>query len=103
MTNPQSKVFITGASGFVGRHVVSAFLSQTQHSLVLLENRKRICFDSEEPLKSQQYDKSRITIVQGNLFQVSKEDLSGVSIVIHLAGIVDYNDPVDPSAFFLVN
>ncbi len=68
------KILITGASGFLGRHVVAA-LQGTEHDLTLLSRTSREGFVTADVLDPSSLD----------------APFRGVDTVVHLAGLVDHH------------
>ncbi len=81
------KVFVTGATGFLGRHVLKR----------LLEEKHVVSILSRSPDKSSDLEKKGIKIVEGSLDDIDnwKDQLSGVDVVIHLAAPVTFWGPWD--------
>lgn len=72
------KVALTGATGFVGSHVLPQLLSAGHEVKVLVRNRKRLG------------DASKVTVVDGDLFDAGavRQLVRGVDAVVHLVGII---------------
>jgi nucleoside-diphosphate-sugar epimerase len=79
-------ILVTGATGFIGRHLVKHLLKNDYNLRVLVRNRKKAAdlFPKAE-------------IVKGDILseKTIQPALKGVGTVIHLAGLVSYSKPKD--------
>jgi nucleoside-diphosphate-sugar epimerase len=75
-------ILVTGATGFIGRHLVKDLLEKG-HSLALLTRKPE--------LARQLFPKARA--VKGDIQSIPEEACRGVSKVIHLAGAISYSLP----------
>ncbi len=100
----KTKVLVTGASGFIGSHLVERLVEERYSvkafirkggSDEVLENKK----DSIELLK-----KLKVEIIKGDLLDINslKEAIKGVNIVFHLAAIARPM-PIPDELYFKVN
>jgi nucleoside-diphosphate-sugar epimerase len=70
------KIFITGATGFVGKNIIEA-LSSKYHIYALVRDIAHVSFNN-----------SNINIIEGNLFNLGKAyEIENIDVVIHIAGI----------------
>lgn len=67
-------IFLTGATGFVGRHVLNDLLSKGFNVVALCRENNADLVKSE-----------KITWIKGSLGSVSEEDLKGSDVIIHIA------------------
>ncbi len=95
-------LFLTGATGFVGKHLLYFLLQTTEHKIVLpIRGRKGITAEErfEKEIKEfelfQACDLSRLTLVPKDIQHIDASDLSGVSCFIHCAASVKFNQPLD--------
>jgi len=68
------KLLITGSSGFIGKHLVSAFQEKYKLKIVYLQKKK-----------------------------VEALDLNGIQVIIHLAGKAHQMRKIDPKIYFEIN
>lgn len=75
------RIFVTGASGFLGRRVIRR-LSNENHTVLALTRKKE---------QAERFHELNITPVRGSLEKIRDwaEALSGVDIMIHLAALID--------------
>ena len=75
-----SKVFVTGATGFIGQHVCRALIAGGHETVGLVRNRSKIPEDLTDTMQW----------VEGDLAAFRREDfpLPPVDIVLHLAAVV---------------
>jgi nucleoside-diphosphate-sugar epimerase len=76
------KVFVTGASGFLGQYIVAQALRQGHEVIAMIRSRKKV-----EQLSWHHHEK--VQLVQADLRQKAKisEALKGADAVIHLAAV----------------
>jgi nucleoside-diphosphate-sugar epimerase len=84
---PKMKLFITGGTGFIGKHVVQELIQAGGHEIVVL-SRKQVISNSS------------VRFVQGEITDehVVKSSIKDTDAVIHLAGCKN-----DPEAFYATN
>ena len=70
------KIFVTGATGFIGRHLVNSLLERKQYLYILTRNPDRV------PLRW----KDRLSILKGDLSDTGFSLPDGTEIVFHCAG-----------------
>jgi len=82
--NATSRVFVTGATGFVGRYVVRELLarSHTVSALIRSPEKLQAVFPDLDP--------ARVQPVRGTLFDPAalRDGLSGCQAILHLVGII---------------
>lgn len=99
-------VFITGATGYVGKHLLRYFLSLTNRQIVVCIREKngvlgKTRFETEirdHPLFQDvliQKNLKSVRIIEKDVADLRKADLEGVSDVIHCAANVRFTDPLD--------
>jgi nucleoside-diphosphate-sugar epimerase len=76
-TDPPSKVLITGATGFIGSHVLKKFASTNYQILALRREHSHPCIN---------IDREPQWLVK-SLDQVDAEDLQDVKVLVHLASV----------------
>jgi len=86
-------VFLTGASGFIGRHVLQALLAGGHQVRALVRDPVRACF-AHHPC---------LLVLPGEMNTVSSSDLAGCDALIHLAAHGVVNGMNDWEACFRVN
>ncbi|MEW6418655.1 MAG: NAD-dependent epimerase/dehydratase family protein [Nitrospirota bacterium] len=87
------RVLITGASGFVGRHLCSRLIKQGSHVRALIRNLSKASFIADN-----------VEVVQGDVKDAMslKVALRGCQVVFHLASVLAHeNKPL--SEFYNVN
>lgn len=99
-------VFITGATGYVGKHLLRYFLSLTNRQIVVCIREKngvlgKTRFETEireHPLFQDiliQKNLKSVRIIEKDVADLRKADLEGVSDVIHCAANVRFTDPLE--------
>lgn len=86
------KIFLTGATGFVGSHLLEKLLQDGHQVFALVRSPSKVSIHSPN-----------LTIIKGDLnsaFAISDIDLENMNVVIHTAGIVHSYNSQD---FFEVN
>ena len=78
------KIFVTGGSGFIGKHLIRKL--QNEHELIIYENFSN---SSEEDFLN--LLKNNISLIKGDMtnFSLLKKSLMNVDLVIHLAAKID--------------
>ncbi|QRG68540.1 complex I NDUFA9 subunit family protein [Brevibacillus choshinensis] len=78
------KVFLTGATGFVGKGILAKLCEEGHHTVCLVRP------GSERKRQQTQAEKGEITYVNGDLFDQSSllKAMNGCEAVIHLVGII---------------
>ena len=76
--NDQPLIALTGGTGFVGPHVISAALNAGYRVRALARN----------PLKFQNFNNSNFTVIKGALGDNDDKFLSGADVVLHMAGLI---------------
>jgi UDP-glucose 4-epimerase len=93
-----SRILITGATGFVGRHLVPVLLSK-RHSITLAVRRPEACLSGW-----QNCDQLRLVTTGGiETSQNLREALEGVSTVVHLAALAHVHDVDNDRPFVAAN
>jgi nucleoside-diphosphate-sugar epimerase len=95
-------LFLTGATGFVGKHLLYSLLQTTKHTITIPIRAKRGSsseerFDKEirsSPLLKD-CDLSRISMISKDVEGIKAEDLSGIQCFIHCAAVVKFNQPLE--------
>jgi len=86
------KIFLTGATGFVGSHLLEKLLQEGHQVFALVRSPSKVSIHSPQ-----------LTLIKGELnspFALSEIDINTMDVVIHTAGIVhSYNEEV----FYEVN
>jgi len=99
-------VFITGVTGYVGKHLLRYFLSLTNRQIVVCIREKngvlgKTRFETEirdHPLFQDvliQKNLKSVRLIEKDVADLRKADLEGVSDVIHCAANVRFTDPLD--------
>ena len=96
-------IFLTGATGFVGKHLLYYILKTTQDISVTIPVREKKGYSSHERFTKEFIqaelfkgcDMSRITMITKDIETIEKEDVSGVSCFVHCAASVQFNKPLD--------
>jgi nucleoside-diphosphate-sugar epimerase len=99
-------VFITGVTGYVGKHLLYFFLKSTERKIVVcIRNKKGNAARDRFQEEIQEHPLFQETVVKSNLKQVSlvekdvnelqPSDLSGCSDVIHCAANVRFTSPME--------
>ena len=93
-------IFLTGATGFVGKHLLYYILKDTDFTVTIPVRQKKLTSQErfqkefvEAPL-FKGLDLSRITCIDRDISNIVQEDLSG-SCFIHCAAVVKFNQPLD--------
>ncbi len=93
-----NRILITGATGFVGRHLVPVLLSRN-HSVTLAARRPEACLSGW-----QNCDQVRLVTTGGiETSQNLREALEGVSTVVHLAALAHVHDVDNDRPFVAAN
>lgn len=87
-----SKVLVTGATGFVGSHLVDQLLAQGQEVRVFVRS----------PSKLPEEQRAKVEVVQGELLDPPSlaQALQGIDVVYHIAGLIQ---AVQRGEFFRTN
>lgn len=94
-----ARILITGATGFLGRHLVSHLLCSTEEQLTLAVRSKRDC-------PSHWQGDQRVKLVETGPLQTSEnlaDALHGATSVLHLAGLAHVAGSPDPTLFAQTN
>jgi nucleoside-diphosphate-sugar epimerase len=78
----QKKVFITGVTGFVGRHMAGYFYSNGYEVYGLVRNKRKL-EEAEIPF---------VIPVEGDLDNVPDDSLKGIQYFVHVAGVISAKD-----------
>jgi nucleoside-diphosphate-sugar epimerase len=95
-------LFLTGATGFVGKHLLY-YLLQTTNYPITIPIRGKKGQSSEERFDAEitsfsmfkGLDMSRVTMISKDIESIEAQDLSGISCFIHCAAIVKFNQPLE--------
>lgn len=95
-------IFLTGATGYVGKHLLYYLLEKTSYS-VIIPIRGKKGQSSEERFEKeivkvpmfQTKDLSRITMISKDIESIEASDLSGVRCFLHCAAVVKFNQPLE--------
>lgn len=84
------RFFITGATGFIGKHLTTRLLEEGHHVVCLVRDPKKL--DAEAA--------SRVEVIRGDLalFQESSLVLPEVDVVVHLAAVIAGKDEAEYAA-----
>jgi nucleoside-diphosphate-sugar epimerase len=95
-------LLLTGATGFVGKHLLYYVLQKTTTQVCIPIRGKRGSSSEErfdtEIVKHKMFegmDMSRVTMIPKDIETICLEDLSGVSCFIHCAAVVKFNQPLE--------
>jgi thioester reductase-like protein len=99
-------IFITGVTGYVGKHLLYTFLKSTEHSIVVcIRNKKGNSAQDrfqqeikENPLFQDTIVKSnlkKVSVVPKDVNELQVSDLSGCSDIIHCAANVRFTAPME--------
>lgn len=95
-------LFLTGATGFVGKHLLYYLLKTTEYSITIPIRGKR--GESSEDRFQKEIRKadlfkdcnlSRVSMIPKDIETIEASDLSGVSCFIHSAAVVKFNQPLE--------
>jgi dihydroflavonol-4-reductase len=83
------RIFVTGGTGFIGRHLCESLVARGDHVIALVRSRKKAA-----ALPAQ------VEIVEGDLsiFADPRRELPRVDVVIHLAGVIAADKPEEYEA-----
>jgi nucleoside-diphosphate-sugar epimerase len=93
-------IFLTGATGFVGKHLLYYILKDTDFTVTIPVRQKKLTsaerFQKEfvEAPLFKGLDVSRVTCIDRDISNIVQEDLSG-SCFIHCAAVVKFNQPLE--------
>jgi len=93
MFSPPQKILVTGATGFLGRHVVDALLQQGRKVRLLVRNPKHKVLDQfANQFPSKFAGNESIEVLQGDVLDVPslEEAFAGMEAVIHTAAVVSF-------------
>jgi nucleoside-diphosphate-sugar epimerase len=95
-------LFLTGATGFVGKHLLCFLLQKTSYTITIPIRGKKGQSSEERFAKEikdfplfQACDLSRVSMVPKDIETIETSDLSGVSCFIHCAAVVKFNQPLE--------
>lgn len=95
-------VFLTGATGFVGKHLLYYILKSTDYTVTIPIREKKGKTSSERFTKEftesslfKDSDLSRVKLVNKDIATIDQEDISGTACFIHCAASVKFNMPLD--------
>ena len=95
-------IFLTGATGFVGKHLLYYLLKTTDVNITIPIRDKKGNTSSErfekEIIQSElfkQCDTSRVKSINKDINTIDLDDLSGVNCFVHCAAVVKFNQPLD--------
>jgi nucleoside-diphosphate-sugar epimerase len=93
-------IFLTGATGFVGKHLLYYILKDTDFTVTIPVRQKKLTSAErfqkefvEAPLFNN-LDLSRVTCIDRDISNIVAEDLSGACF-IHCAAVVKFNQPLE--------
>jgi nucleoside-diphosphate-sugar epimerase len=95
-------VFLTGATGYVGKHLLYFLLQKTSYSIVIPIRGKK-GQSSEERFDKEilsfpmfkDADTSRISMISKDIESIEASDISGVQCFLHCAAVVKFNQPLE--------
>jgi nucleoside-diphosphate-sugar epimerase len=93
-------IFLTGATGFVGKHLLYYILKDTDFTITIpvrqkkLPSKERFQKEFVEAPLFKGLDVSRVTCIDRDISNIVQEDLSG-SCFIHCAAVVKFNQPLE--------
>jgi hypothetical protein len=95
-------VFLTGATGFVGKHLLYYILKSTDYSVTIPIREKKNKTSNERFAKEftdsplfKGADLSRVKIINKDIATIDQQDISGASCFIHCAASVKFNVSLD--------
>lgn len=95
-------LFLTGATGFVGKHLLYTLLKETDYTIVVPIREKRGSSAEDRFQKEivsfplfKGLDMKRVTVIPKDIETIDAEDLTGVSCFIHCAAVVKFNQPLE--------
>ena len=94
-------IFLTGATGFVGKHLLYYILKETDFTVTIPVREKKLTSQErfqkefvEAPLFNN-LDLSRVTCIDRDISNITTEDLSNTSCFIHCAAVVKFNQSLE--------
>lgn len=93
-------IFLTGATGFVGKHLLYYILKDTDFTITIPVRQKKL--PSQERFQKEfveaplfkGLDMSRVSCIDRDISNIVEQDLSG-SCFIHCAAVVKFNQPLE--------
>lgn len=95
-------LFLTGATGFVGKHLLYYLLQTTNHTITIPIRGKK-GQSSEQRFEKEirqfslfkQCDLTRVSMISKDVESIQADDLSGIQCFIHCAAVVKFNQPLE--------
>jgi nucleoside-diphosphate-sugar epimerase len=95
-------LFLTGATGYVGKHLLYFLLQNTSHSIIIpIRGKKRESPEERFRKEIKEYSMfkecnlSRVSLIPKDIETIEAEDLSGVTTFVHCAAVVKFNQPLE--------
>ena len=94
-------IFLTGATGFVGKHLLYYILKETDFTVTIpvrekkLTSKERFQKEFVEAPLFHGLDLSRVKCIDRDISNITVEDLSNTSCFIHCAAVVKFNQPLE--------